>query len=322
MATYLVTGAAGFIGSSLCRAILAQGDEVRGIDNFSTGHRENISDLEHLIDFREADILDTSALAEITRDVDYVLHQAALASVPRSIQDPVTSHRINAEGTLNVLLAARDAGVKRVVYASSSSVYGDTPSLPKREDMIPHPMSPYAVQKLAAEQYMHVFHHVYSLETVSLRYFNVFGPFQDPASMYSGVLARFTGMMLRGETPTIDGDGSQSRDFSYIANSVSANLLACTAPAEKVSGKAFNIATGRRVTVNETVKMLRELTGYDGEILYGPARAGDVKHSLADISRAREAMGYEPLVQFQQGLTETVRWYRDRIAPRITTFRY
>jgi nucleoside-diphosphate-sugar epimerase len=241
-----------------------------------------------------------------------VLHQAALASVPRSVKDPVTSHRNNIEGTLNVLMAAREAGVKRVIYAASSSAYGDTPTLPKREDMTPTPLSPYAVQKLAGEHYMAAFYKVYGLETVSLRYFNVFGPFQDPNSMYSGVLARFTRMMLRGEKPTIDGDGEQSRDFSYIANSVRANFLACEAPAEKVAGRMFNIATGRRITLNETVKMLRELTGYDGEVAYGPPRAGDVKHSLADISLAREAMGYEPLVQFKDGLKETVKWYKSR----------
>jgi nucleoside-diphosphate-sugar epimerase len=312
MAKYLVTGAAGFIGSSLCRALVARGDEVRGVDNFITGLRENIADLLQVVDFREMDILDTAALADATRGMDFVLHQAALASVPRSVKDPVTSHRNNIEGTLNVLMAAREAGVKRVIYAASSSAYGDTPTLPKREDMTPTPLSPYAVQKLAGEHYMAAFYKVYGLETVSLRYFNVFGPFQDPNSMYSGVLARFTRMMLRGEKPTIDGDGEQSRDFSYIANSVRANFLACEAPAEKVAGRMFNIATGRRITLNETVKMLRELTGYDGEVAYGPPRAGDVKHSLADISLAREAMGYEPLVQFKDGLKETVKWYKSR----------
>jgi len=319
MARYLVTGAAGFIGSSLCRTLIARGDEVRGIDNFITGRRENVAGLQESMDFREVDILDPAALAEAMRGIDYVLHQAALASVPRSVKDPVTSHRNNVDGTLNVLLAAREGGVKRVIFAGSSSVYGDAPTLPKHEDMVPNPLSPYAVQKLTGEYYLSAFYKVYGLETVSLRYFNVFGPFQDPGSMYSGVLAKFSMKMLAGEKPTIDGDGEQSRDFSYIANSVRANLLACEAPAEKVAGKVFNIATGRRITLNETVKMLRELTGYDGEIAYGPPRAGDVKHSLADISRAREAFGYEPLVQFQEGLAETVKWYREQAKTELST---
>ncbi len=319
MARYLVTGAAGFIGSSLCRTLIARGDEVRGIDNFITGRRENVAGLQESMDFREVDILDPAALAEAMRGIDYVLHQAALASVPRSVKDPVTSHRNNVDGTLNVLLAAREGGVKRVIFAGSSSVDGDAPTLPKHEDMVPNPLSPYAVQKLTGEYYLSAFYKVYGLETVSLRYFNVFGPFQDPGSMYSGVLAKFSMKMLAGEKPTIDGDGEQSRDFSYIANSVRANLLACEAPAEKVAGKVFNIATGRRITLNETVKMLRELTGYDGEIAYGPPRAGDVKHSLADISRAREAFGYEPLVQFQEGLAETVKWYREQAKTELST---
>src|SRR5882762_1567389 len=261
MAKYLVTGAAGFIGSSLVRALLERGDEVRGIDNFATGRRENLSELLSGIDFREADILDLDAMHKACAGVDFVLHQAAIPSVPKSVLDPLGSNRANVDGTVNVLVAARDARVKRVVYAASSSAYGDTPTLPKHEAMKPDPISPYAVAKLASEQYMISFYRCYQLQTVCLRYFNVFGPRQDPSSPYSGVLAKFITLMLRGEQPTIFGDGEQSRDFTYIDNAVDANLLACEAPASEAAGQVFNIATGRRVTLNEMFSALQKLTG-------------------------------------------------------------
>jgi UDP-glucose 4-epimerase len=242
--------------------------------------------------------------------VDYVLHQAAVPSVPKSVADPARSNRVNVDGTVNLLIAARDGKVKRVVYAASSSAYGDTPTLPKREDMMASPISPYAVSKLAGEMYMKSFYRVYGLPTVSLRYFNIFGPRQDPTSQYSAVLAKFITQMLRGERPTIYGDGEQSRDFNYIDNAVAANLLAATAPEAEVAGEMFNIATGHRFSLNETFQLLKPMTGYTGDVDYAPERAGDVKHSLADISRAAQKLNYRPLVDFKQGLERTVAWYR------------
>jgi len=311
MSLYLITGIAGFIGSSLARALLARGERVRGVDNLATGKRENIAEILDRIDFREADICDLTAMHHACAGVDFVLHQAAIPSVPKSVLDPLGSNRANVDGTVNLLVAARDAKVKRVVYAASSSAYGDTPTLPKHEDMRPDPISPYAVAKLASEHYMISFYRCYGLETVSLRYFNIFGPRQDPSSPYSGVLAKFTTQMLRGEQPTINGDGEQSRDFTYIDNAVEANLLACKAPAQKAAGQMFNVATGRRVTLNETFKVLQELTGYKGQPKHGPDREGDVKHSLADISKAEAGLGYKPLVDFEEGLRRTVEWYRE-----------
>src|SRR5579859_803491 len=312
MAKYLVTGAAGFIGSSLVRALLERGEQVRGIDNFSTGRRENLTEVLSAMDFREADILDLEAMRSACAGVDYVLHEAAIPSVPKSVVDPLGSNRANVDGTVNVLVAARDAKVKRVVYAASSSAYGDTPTLPKHEGMKPDPISPYAVAKLASEQYMISFYRCYQLETVALRYFNIFGPRQDPSSPYSGVLAKFITMMLRGEQPSIYGDGEQSRDFTYIDNAVSANLLACKAPSAKVAGQVFNVATGRRVTLNETFKLLQPLTNFTGQPKHGPERSGDVKHSLADISKAEAGLGYKPTVDFEEGLRGTVEWYRSQ----------
>jgi len=311
MSKYLVTGAAGFIGSSLIRALLERGEQVRGIDNFATGRRTNLADVLEKIDFREMDLLDLEAVRRVCEGVDFVMHQAAIPSVPKSIVDPLGSNRANVDGTVNLLVAAREAQVKRVVYAASSSAYGDTPTLPKHEAMTPNPISPYAVAKLASEHYMTSFYRCYGLATVSLRYFNIFGPRQDPSSQYSGVLAKFTLMMLRGEQPTIYGDGEQSRDFTYIDNAVSANLLACTAPAAGCAGKVFNVATGRRITLNETFEALKKLTGYKGSPKYGPERGGDIKHSLADISLARKHLAYEPLVDFEEGLRRTVEWYQN-----------
>jgi nucleoside-diphosphate-sugar epimerase len=310
MALYLVTGVAGFIGSSIARALLSGGEEVRGVDNLSTGNLENIAEIRSRIDFREADIVDLDAMHRACEGVDFAFHQAAIPSVPKSVVDPLGSNRANIDGTVNVLVAARDAKVKRVIYAASSSAYGDTPTLPKHEEMSPDPISPYAVAKLASEHYMVSFYRCYGLETVSLRYFNIFGPRQDPSSPYSGVLAKFITQMLRGEQPTINGDGEQSRDFTYIDNAVSANLLACKAPAEKAAGRVFNVATGRRVTLNETFKLLQPLTAYKGQPNYGPDRGGDIKHSLADISKAESALGYKPAVDFEEGLRRTVEWYR------------
>jgi UDP-glucose 4-epimerase len=313
MARYLITGVAGFIGSSLARALLERGEQVRGIDNLLTGKMENIAGLDKL-DFRQADLVDAKAMGDACRGVDFIFHEAALASVPRSVKDPESTNRSNIDGTLTLLVAARDAKVKRVVYAGSSSVYGDQPTLPKRESMAPDPISPYAVSKLAGEHYMTSFYRVYGLETVVLRYFNVFGPRQDPTSMYSGVLARFISLMLAGEQPTIYGDGEQSRDFTFIENVVSANLLACAAPVEKVAGKTFNAATGSRITLNRTYEILKKLTGYTGAPAYGPERSGDIKHSLADVSLARETFGYKPVVDFEEGLRRTVEWYRSTAA--------
>jgi nucleoside-diphosphate-sugar epimerase len=318
MARYLVTGAAGFIGSSLVRALLDRGEQVRGLDNFATGKRENLTEVLDRMDFREMDILDLEATRKACEGVDFLLHQAAIPSVPKSVLDPLGSNRANVDGTVNLLVAARDAKVKRVVYAASSSAYGDTPTLPKYEAMNPNPISPYAVAKLAGEYYMASFYRCYGLETVSLRYFNIFGPRQDPSSPYSGVLAKFSMQMLRGEQPTIFGDGETSRDFTHIDNAVSANLLACSAPAAECAGRVFNCATGRRVTLNETFEALKKLTGYTGTAKYGPERAGDVKHSLADITLAQKHLGYKPLVDFEEGLRRTVEWYKSqaRVAAR------
>ncbi len=310
MALYLVTGIAGFIGSSIARALLARGDEVRGIDNYSTGKRENIAEIMTQIDFREADLLDLDAVHNACKGVDYIFHEAAIPSVPKSVLDPLGSNQANVDGTVHVLIAAKEAKVKRVVYAASSSAYGDTPTLPKREDMPPNPISPYAVAKLASEYYMTSFYRCYGLETVCLRYFNIFGPRQDPSSPYSGVLAKFITQMLAGEDPTILGDGLQSRDFTYIDNTVEANLLAAEAPAESAAGKVFNVATGTRVDLNETFQLLKEIIGFKGKVKYGPERAGDVKHSLADLSRTEKALGYKPKVSFEEGLRRTVEWYR------------
>jgi UDP-glucose 4-epimerase len=309
MPTYLITGVAGFIGSNIARALLAKGCSVRGVDNFITGKRENLTDLKGL-DFIEGTIEDPATCQRVCQGVDFIFHEAALASVPRSVADPIPTNSANVTGTLNLLVAARAAAVKRVVYAGSSSAYGDQPTLPKHEAMLPAPISPYAVSKLAGEHYMRCFTAVYGLETVVIRYFNVFGPHQDPSSQYSGVLAKFSLLMLEGKTPTVHGDGTQSRDFTFIENVVNANLLAMSAPAEKVSGRVFNVATAQQITLNDAIENLREFTGYTGTVEYGPVRAGDIEHSYADITLARQALGYEPTVNFHEGLRRTIEWYR------------
>jgi nucleoside-diphosphate-sugar epimerase len=306
----LVTGVAGFIGSAIARGLILGGRSVRGLDDFSTGKRTNIAGLKDDLDFREISLLDADGLASACNGIDCVFHQAALPSVPKSVADPKLTNAVNVEGTLNLLIAARDAGVKRVVYAASSSAYGESEVLPKREEMVPRPISPYAVQKLTGEHYMQVFAAVYGLETISLRYFNIFGPRQDAKSQYSAVLAKFITQMLQGETPTIFGDGEQSRDFTYVDNAVKANLLAAEAPATEVSGKVFNIATGTRYSLNQTYKMLQGIIDFTGSPKYVSARAGDVKHSLADISLAKKHLNYSPEIGFEEGLRRTVDWYR------------
>ena len=309
MAKYLVTGSAGFIGRSIAAALLEQGDDVRGVDNFATGKRENLIGLEGM-EFVEGDLANLDVCREVCAGVEVVFHEAALPSVPRSVIDPIASNVACVDATVNLLWAAKEAGVRRVVYAASSSAYGDTPTLPKHEAMLPNPISPYAVAKLTGEYYMRSFARVYGLETVALRYFNVFGPYQDPTSQYSGVLAVFCRKMLAGEQPTIYGDGETSRDFTFIENTVEGNLLAAVAPAEKVTGKVMNVATGVRITLNEVVEALREITGYSGPVAYAPERAGDIRHSLADIALAEELLGYRPSVDFREGLERTVEWYR------------
>ena len=309
MASYLVTGVAGFIGRSIAAALLARGETVRGIDSFITGKRSNLAGLEAM-EFMEGDLADPAACAKACAGVEIVFHEAALVSVPRSVDDPVSTNRSCVDATLNLLVAARAAGTRRVIYAASSAAYGDTPTLPKHEEMLPKPISPYAVAKLAGEHYMGAFTRVYGLETVVLRYFNVFGPFQDPTSHYSGVLAIFCRRMLAGEPISIYGDGEQSRDFTYIDNVVHGNLLAAAAPAEKVSGRMMNLATGSSSTLNETVEILRELTGYRGQPAFEPERAGDIRDSLADIRLAEELLGYAPIVDFREGLLRTIEWYR------------
>ncbi len=309
MAKYLITGAAGFIGRSIAAELLARGESVRGVDSFITGKPQNLVGLERM-EFVKGDLADPSVCANVCAGVEIVFHEAALASVPRSVADPIGTNLNCVDATLNLLVAARDAGVRRMVYAGSSSAYGESPTMPKVESMVSDPISPYAVAKLAGEHYARSFWRVYGFETVVLRYFNVFGPYQDPTSHYSGVLAIFCRKMLAGEQPTIYGDGEQSRDFTYIDNVVRANLLASEAPAEKVAGVVMNAATGSRITLNETFRLLCGLTGYRGSPAYAASRAGDIRDSLADIQLAHELMGYTPKVGFEEGLRRTVEWYR------------
>ncbi len=304
---YLITGGAGFIGSNLAEALVQQGARVKILDNFSTGKIANIKHLLDKIEVIDGDVRYLNTLLEVTKDVDFILHQAALPSVPRSIQTPLESNDVNLNGTLNVLYAAKANGVKRVVYAASSSAYGDTPILPKVETMKPNPLSPYAVNKLAAEHYCSVFYNVYGLETVSLRYFNIFGPRQDPNSYYSAVIPKFIKAYFQGQPPTIYGDGTQSRDFTYIDNVVEANLKACKAP--DAPGQVFNIACGERITLNELAAELKQLTGAKVDPIHVEPRPGDIKHSLADISAAQKLLGYKVKVHVREGLQKTVNWF-------------
>lgn len=310
MPKVLITGIAGFIGSALAHECAARGYEVRGIDNLGAGNIENIADIEE-IEFYRGSLTNRRLLRNLCADVDVIFHQAALASVAGSIEDPATSHVANLDGTLNLLLEARRQGVRRVVYASSSSVYGESDILPKTEAMLPAPISPYAIQKLAGEYYMQCFARIYGIETVSLRYFNVFGPRQSAYSPYSGVLARFITSMLAGVAPEIYGDGTQSRDFTFIEDVVQANLLAVMADAPVVSGQIFNVASGMRHSLLETYAILADILGFEGNPRFLPVRPGDIRHSQADISRAQECLGYQPQVSFRAGLERTVAWYRD-----------
>ncbi len=307
MPLYLVTGGAGFIGSHLAAELVCRGERVRVVDNLITGKRKNL-DAAPGAEFIEGDLADIDVARRAVEGADYVLHQAAIPSVPRSVKDPITSNRANIDASLNILVAARDAGVKRLVYAGSSSAYGDTPTLPKREDMPTSPLSPYALQKLVAEQYCAMFTRLYGFETVTIRYFNVFGPRQDPSSPYSGVISLFISALVDGRRPTIYGDGETTRDFTYVANVVDGVLRACTAP--EAAGQPINVATGGRSSLNQLFAQLRALTGASVEPIYADFRPGDVKHSQADIAKAKRLLGYEPSVSFEEGLKKTLEWYR------------
>jgi nucleoside-diphosphate-sugar epimerase len=307
MANYLVTGGAGFIGSHLAEELVRRGHRVRVADSLITGKRSN---LDHIggVEFLEGDLAELDFARRAVEGCEFVLHQAAIPSVPRSVKDPIASNRANVDGTLNTLVAARDGGVKRLVFAASSSAYGDTPTLPKHEQMPTSPLSPYALQKVIGEQYLQLFTRLYGLETVSIRYFNVFGPRQDPSSPYSGVISVFATALLENRPPTIFGDGEQTRDFTYVANVVDGVLRACDAPA--ASGEIINVATGGRISLNRLFEEMRRLIGADVTPRYAEARAGDVRDSQADISKARRLLGYEPLITFEEGLQKTVAWYR------------
>ena len=307
MASYLVTGGAGFIGSHLTEELVRRGHRVRVADSLVTGQRSNLDHV-NSVEFLEGDVADLSFARRIVDGCEFVLHQAALPSVPRSVADPLTSHRANVDGTLNMLLASRDAKVKRLVFAGSSAAYGDTPTLPKHEDMPNRPLSPYALQKVIGEQYLQMFTALYGLETVTIRYFNVFGPRQDPGSPYSGVISLFATALLENHAPTIFGDGSQSRDFTYVSNVVDGVLRACEAPA--ASGEVINVATGGSVSLNHVFDYMRRLTGADVTPTYGDRRPADVRDSQADIAKARRILGYQPTVTFEDGLAKTVEWYR------------
>jgi nucleoside-diphosphate-sugar epimerase len=311
MAVYLVTGGAGFIGSNIVEELLKQKATVRVVDNLATGNQANLEPFKSKIDFREVDICNLQELKKAVADVDFILHQAAIPSVPRSVIDPITSHNADLTGTLHVLWVAKEAGVKRVVYAGSSSAYGDSPELPKEEEMPSKPISPYGLMKYVGEEYCRLFTQLYGLETVSLRYFNVFGPRQDPSSQYSGVLSRFITAMLAGQRPVIFGDGEQSRDFTYVSNVVQGNLLACHA--RGVAGKMYNLACGCRISLNEVVRLLNRILQTDFQPIHEAPRVGDIKHSLAGISRAAADLKYSPTVQFEKGLRMTVEWYRKQV---------
>lgn len=309
MYKYLVTGGAGFIGSHIVGELVHRGQSVRIVDNFSTGKKENIAPFLEKIELIEGDIKDFKVCQQAAKDMDFILHQAALTSVPRSIEDPLLTNEVNITGTLNLLLASRDAGVQRFVLASSAAVYGDNPGLPKKEDMEGFPLSPYAASKRMGELYCQVFNRVFGLSTVSLRYFNIFGPRQDPSSQYASVIPNFIGKMLKEKKPVVFGDGEQSRDFLYVSNVVEANILA--SQAREVSGEVFNIGSEERTSVNALVVKLNEVSDKEIKPTYGEPRPGDIKHSYADISKARKMLKYEPSVSFSEGLGETVLWYKE-----------
>lgn len=311
---YLVTGGAGFIGSHLVEHLVTAGHDVVVLDDFSTGKRERLAPWESMIRLIEGTLVNPDTCARAVEGVDYVLHQAAIPSVPRSVVAPLPTHEANATGTLNLLNAARTAGVRRVVYASSSSIYGDTTELPKHEGIAPHPLSPYSVAKLAGEHYMRAFHATYGLETIALRYFNIFGPRQDPASQYAAVVPRFIASALRDESPTIYGDGEQTRDFTFVENVLHANRLACDAP-PSACGAAYNLGCGTRVTVNDLWRQIRRATGKGADPTYAPARLGDVRDSLASLDAIKKGLGYEPQVSLVEGLRRTVDWFRGSARP-------
>jgi nucleoside-diphosphate-sugar epimerase len=311
MPKYLVTGGAGFIGSHIVERLVRDGESVRVLDNFATGKRDNLAPFAGKIDLFEGDLRSRADCAKACSGVEIVFHEGAVPSVPKSVEDPVTSHEANVDGTFNILLAARDARCRRLVFAASSSAYGDQPELPKREAVAPAPLSPYAVNKLLGEYYLSVFNKCWGLETLSLRYFNVFGPRQDPKSQYAAAIPAFVTAVLRNEPPMIYGDGEQTRDFTYIDNVVHANLLAAKAP--KVSGQVVNIACGERVSVNQIIQEINQLLGKNVKSRHVPDRPGDVKHSLADISLARQIIGYEPLVNFADGLRRAIDWYKKNL---------
>jgi nucleoside-diphosphate-sugar epimerase len=315
MVHYLVTGGAGFIGSHLSEALVRRGHRVRVADSLVTGKRSNLDHVPE-VEFLEGDLADLEFARRAVDGCDFVLHQAAIPSVPRSVSDPITSNRANVDATLNMLVAARDAGVRRLVFAGSSSAYGDTPTLPKHEDMPVNPLSPYALQKVVGEQYLRLFTRLYGLETVSIRYFNVFGPRQDPSSPYSGVISVFATALLENRSPFIYGDGEQTRDFTYVANVVDGVVRACEAP--KANGEIINVATGGRISLNKLFATMKAIVGVDVQPTYGDLRAGDVRDSQADIGKAREILGYEPLVSFEEGLRTTIEWYRSTRAAATT----
>jgi len=307
MSSYLVTGGAGFIGSHLAEELVRRGHSVRVADSLITGKRRNLAHLPG-VEFLEGDLADMAFAQRAAAGMNYVLHQAAIPSVPRSVKDPITSNRANIDASLNVLVAARDAGVKRLVYAGSSSAYGNTPTLPKREDMPPNPLSPYALQKLVAEQYGRMFTALYGFEVVTIRYFNVFGPRQDPGSPYSGVISLFATALLEGRQPVIYGDGEQTRDFTYVANVVDGVLRACEA--SKAAGEVINVATGGRISLNQLLRVMNAIVGTNLQAIYQEERAGDVKDSQADITKAKTLLGYEPTVSLEEGLKHTLEWCR------------
>jgi nucleoside-diphosphate-sugar epimerase len=308
---YLVTGGAGFIGSNICRRLVAEGCYVRVIDNLLTGKKSNLADIWDKIEFIEADMGDAQVACAAMKDIDVVLHQGAVPSVPRSVDDPATTHQHCVNATFTLLLAARDNKIKRFVYAASSSAYGDSPTMPKVETMQTNPKSPYAAAKLFGEYYCSVFSQVYGLDTISLRYFNVFGPYQDPTSQYAAAIPAFVTSILQDQPPTVYGDGEQSRDFTYIDNIVQANLLA--ARASKTGGQVVNIACGQKITINAIIQMINSIVGKSVKPRYAPPRAGDVKHSLADIQKAKSLIGYEPIVPFKEGLEKAIIWYRENL---------